>query len=331
MVEMKVESECIGRKKALIVTALAGFIKCFLSNDIHILQNMGYEVHCAANVNHAGAECMLDYFNEMKVVFHQIDFSSNKPLSKNTFRSYIELYELFKDYKFDVIHSHTPIAGAITRFIGKKQRKKGSIMIYTVHGFYFHKKSSMKTWLLYHTIEKVMSRYSDAIITINHEDFANAKKMYCKQVYYIPGVGVDINKFEKVHINREQYREQIGIPRNAFLILAIGELSVRKNHQIIVKALAKADIPHAIFMICGNAMTTQNTKNKLETLAKKSGVDLRLMGLRDDIPQICKCADIGVMPSMREGLGLAGIEMLASGLPVIASNVQGIVDYEPRS
>ena len=111
------------------------------------------------------------------------------------------------------------------------------------------------------------------------------------------------------------------------MILAIGELSVRKNHQIIVKALAKADIPHAIFMICGNAMTTQNTKNKLETLAKKSGVDLRLMGLRDDIPQICKCADIGVMPSMREGLGLAGIEMLASGLPVIASNVQGIVDY----
>ena len=61
--------------------------------------------------------------------------------------------------------------------------------------------------------------------------------------------------------------------------------------------------------------------------SKEVGIDLRLMGLRDDIPQICKCADIGVMPSTREGLGLSGIEMLAAGLPVIASNVHGIVDY----
>ena len=80
-------------------------------------------------------------------------------------------------------------------------------------------------------------------------------------------------------------------------------------------------------MICGNAMTSANTKAELEQLAKQTGVDLRLMGLRDDILQICKCADIGVMPSTREGLGLSGIEMLAAGLPVIASNVHGIVDY----
>ena len=80
-------------------------------------------------------------------------------------------------------------------------------------------------------------------------------------------------------------------------------------------------------MICGNAMTEDNTKSELEEMAKRLNVDLRLMGLRDDIPQICKSADIGVMPSSREGLGLAGIEMLAAGLPVVASNVHGIVDY----
>lgn len=78
-------------KKALIVTAFAGFIKSFLSNDIKILQEMGYEVHCAANIFHAGAEGMNDYFANMGVVFHQIDFSSNKPISKETILSYIEL------------------------------------------------------------------------------------------------------------------------------------------------------------------------------------------------------------------------------------------------
>lgn len=84
---------------------------------------MGYEVHCAANIHHAGAECMPEYFKEMNVTFHQIDFSSSKPLSMETFKSYKEMAELFKTDKFDVIHCHTPIAGALARYAGRKQRK----------------------------------------------------------------------------------------------------------------------------------------------------------------------------------------------------------------
>ena len=314
-------------KKALILTAFARFIKSFLTNDIKILQDMGYEVHCAANIHHAGAECMEKYFLDMNVTFHQIDFSSNKPISKETLLSYKEMKKLLKENYFDVIHTHTPIAGAITRYACKEQRKKGTTVIYTTHGFYFHKYSSKKTWLIFHTIEDFMSRYTDAIITINHEDYGNAKSMHCNKVYYIPGVGVDTKKFENVEIDRNAYRKKLQINDDNLLILAVGELSHRKNHQVVIRALAEANLPNAVFMICGNAMTSANTKEELEELAKKLSVDLRLMGLRDDIPQICKCADIGVMPSTREGLGLSGIEMLASGLPVVASNVHGIVDY----
>lgn len=314
-------------KKALIVTAFARFVKSFLTNDILILQSMGYEVHCAANIHHAGAECMDEYFKEMNVVFHQIDFSSSKPISKETYISYREMKKLFNEIQFDVVHCHTPIAGAIARMAGKKQRKQGCKMLYTTHGFYFHKYSSKKTWLIFHTIEDFMSKYTDAMITINHEDYKNAKDMHCKNVYYIPGVGVDTKKFKDVDIDRKAYRKKIGIRDEELLVLAVGELSHRKNHQIVVKALAEANIPNAVFMICGNAMTSANTKIELEELADKLGVDLRLMGLRDDIPQICNCADVGVMPSTREGLGLSGIEMLAAGLPVVASRVHGIVDY----
>ena len=316
-----------GKKKALIVTALARFTKSFLSNDIISLQNMGYEVHCAANIYHAGAECMSVFFQEMNVTFHQIDFSSSKPFSLDTFKSYKEMAALFRENYFDLIHCHTPIAGVIARYAGRKQRKLGSIVIYTTHGFYFHKHSSIKTWILFHTIEDIMSRYCDAIITINREDYKNAKKLHCNKVFYIPGVGVDTKRFREVIVNRESYRESLDVRSDQLLILAVGELSHRKNHQIIIKALAKAQISNAVFMICGNAMTDANTKDELEQSAKEKGIDLRLMGLRDDIPEICKCADIGVMPSTREGLGLSGIEMLASGLPVVASNVHGIVDY----
>ena len=313
--------------KALIVTALAGFIRSFLKNDIAILQSMGYEVHCAANINHAGGDGLDKFFGESNVVFHQIDFSSSKPFSKETLNSYKELKNLIDNIQFDVVHCHTPIAGALTRMACRLKRKNGCKVIYTTHGYYFHNGSGWKSWLIFYSIEKLMSRYTDAVITINHEDFNNAKKMHCKKVYYIPGVGVDTERFINTKIDREEYRKEIDVGEADFLVLAIGELSNRKNHQIIIKALAQCNIPNAVFMICGNAMTADNTKEKLESLAKEKHVDLRLMGLRKDIAEICKCADVGVLPSTREGLGLAGIEMLASGLPVVASKVQGIVDY----
>ena len=62
-------------------------------------------------------------------------------------------------------------------------------------------------------------------------------------------------------------------------------------------------------------------------MAKENGVNLKLLGFRHDIPEITKISDIGVLPSRREGLGLAGVQCLCAGVPVIGSDVQGIKDY----
>ena len=315
-------------KKVLITTALAGFIRSFLKNDIKILQEMGYEVHCAANKNHAGSGDIETFFKENNVIFHQIDFSSNKPISKDTIIAYKQLKELKNKYNYEIVHCHTPIAGAITRLIFNNSRKKGTKVIYTTHGFYFHKGSSKKTWIVYRTIEDLMSRLSDMIITINNEDFENAKNMHCDKVRHINGVGVDTDRFINCNVESNRYRQLIGVNNNDLMILAIGELSNRKNHQIVIKALGKLSIPNAVFVICGNAITEEATTEELKKLATENNIKLLLLGLRKDIPEIIKCADIGVISSTREGLGLAGIEMLASGLPLVASRVHGIMDYK---
>lgn len=314
-------------KKVLITTALAGFIRSFLKHDIKILQEMGYEVHCAANKNHAGNGDIETFFKENNVIFHQIDFSSNKPISKDTIIAYKQLKELKNKYNYEIVHCHTPIAGAITRLIFNNSRKKRTKVIYTTHGFYFHKGSSKKTWIVYRTIEDLMSRLSDMIITINNEDFKNAKNMHCDKVRHINGVGVDTDRFINCNVDRDLYRDLIGVNKHDLMILAIGELSNRKNHQVVIKALGKLNIADAVFVICGNAMTEEATTEELKKLAIENNVRLLLLGLRKDIPEIAKCADIGVIPSTREGLGLAGIEMLSSGLPLVASRVHGIMDY----
>lgn len=315
------------KKKALIVTALAGFIRSFLTSDIIQLQERGYDVTCAANMYHPGSDGMDEYFRSLGVTFEQIDFSSNKPFSRATANSYEQLKQLLKDSHFDLVHCHTPIAGALCRWACRTMRSCGTKVIYTTHGFYFHKGSGFKSWALFYPVEWIMSGLSDAIITINSEDYRAASRMRCPHVYHINGVGVDVDKFWSVDIDRDGYRKSLGIGPNDTVVLSVGELSRRKNLKVVIDALALLARPDIVLIHCGNAMNADNTLEEVKKAAEEGHVRMKMLGLRNDMPQICKCADIGTISSTREGLGLAGIEMLASGLPLVASGVHGILDY----
>ena len=94
-------------RKALIVTALAGFIRSFLMPDIATLQSMDFEVHCAANANHAGANDVVEFLESRGVIYHQVDFSSNKPVSKDTLTAFGQLKKLAASESFDFVHCHT--------------------------------------------------------------------------------------------------------------------------------------------------------------------------------------------------------------------------------
>ena len=80
-------------------------------------------------------------------------------------------------------------------------------------------------------------------------------------------------------------------------------------------------------MYFGRAVVDSTLDKQLEKLAERLNVRVKLLGHRSDIPQINACADIAVLPSLREGLGMAGLEALASGVPVVGADVQGIREY----
>lgn len=314
-------------KRALIVAATGGFLRGFLIPDMKLLQEMGYEVHCAANGASVSTFKPEEFFEAIGVSFHQINFSSTSPISKDSLMSYVQYKELLKKYHFDFVHVHTPIPGAIVRIAMMRERRKGCVVAYTTHGLTFPKGSSLKTKIVYGGVEWICSWVTDGIITINMEDFAQMKKMACKKVYHINGVGVDTLRYHECQIDRTSYRESLGVRENDIAILEVGELSVRKNHKVIIDALAKINDKRYVFLICGKAMTNSGTYDFLKKYAEEKNVRVIFLGFRKDIPEINYCADIAVLPSLREGLGLAGIEALASGVPVVGSDVQGIKDY----
>ena len=83
-------------KRALIVAATGGFLNGFLIPDMKLLQEMGYEVHCAANGNSVSTFVPEERFASIGVAFHQIDFSSTSPISKESLTAYKQYKELLK-------------------------------------------------------------------------------------------------------------------------------------------------------------------------------------------------------------------------------------------
>ena len=313
-------------RKALFVSSVFGFFGSFERNDIQILQKQGFEIVCAANGSKAlGAFGDVGQFDDFPIIKVQIDFARS-PFSKSNFTAYRQLKKIIKDNAFEIIHCHTPVGGILTRLAARKARKKGTKVIYTAHGFHFYKGAPLIHWLVYYPIEKIFSYLTDVLITINQEDYALAKKtMRAKRIVHIPGVGVDTRQFANVTVDRMQKRNELGIPNDAVMLLSVGELNHNKNHEVILHALAKLNDPTLYYCIAGQGDLENYLKERTSLLGIQKIV--QLLGFRDDVGELYKAADIFCFPSHREGLGLAALEAMAVGLPLITSNVHGIKDY----
>ena len=316
-------------KKALIIATVPSMIGQFNMNNIQVLQELGYEVHVACNFKDRSVwtnERVQEFINELgkkKVKKHQIVFSRNPLKIKKHYKAFKVIRKLLKKESITLMHCHTPIASAISRLAAKDLNEVK--VIYTAHGFHFFKGAPIRNWLIYYPIEKIMSKYTDVLITINKEDYFRGKKNFsAKKVEYIPGVGIDLEKIQKICVDRKKKRDELNIKDDDIVLLSVGELSKRKNHEIVIKALGKIGNPRIKYLICGKGVLEQ----RLLSLSKENSVEkqVQLLGFRTDVLEICACADIFIFPSLQEGLPVALMEAMACGLPCIASNIRGNVD-----
>ncbi len=305
--------------KILYVTTISNTVNAFLIPHIKLLADGGHRVDVAFNIEQE----LKPELKEMGCKVYDLPLQRS-PLSKDNFRAYKMLKKIIFEEKYDLVHTHTPVASFIVRLVCKKLSNVK--VFYTAHGFHFYKGAPLKNWLFYYPLEKWLARYTDTLITINKEDYERAKISFkARRIEYIPGVGLDTKKFSEAVIDKVEKRKEIGMPEDAFLVLSVGELNNNKNHETIIRAISNIDNPKVYYIICGLGVL----KEHLECLSEELGIEkqVRLLGFRTDIAEICKASDVFAFPSMREGLGMAALEAMACGLPILTSNVHGIVDY----
>lgn len=297
--------------KVLFVSHVANFQK-FNKPFMLWFKEQGWEVHYAS---------LDDEEVENVDAFHKIDIR-RRPYDLTNIKALFQLISLMKKEKYDMVHCHTPMGGILARFAAKFFSKIK--VIYTAHGFHFYKGAPKTNFLIYRTAERLFAHRTDALVTINQEDFEAAKKFRLRKggkLYYIHGVGVDLDTIYRNSPDKSALKKQLGIPEDKFVILTVAELIVRKNYPVALEAFAKADIENAVYLICGVGTEEQN----IRAYADKLGISGKVIfaGYRRDIKDIIKIADLFLFTSNQEGLPIAIIEAMAAGLPVIASRIRG--------
>ena len=313
-------------KRVLILASVASMIGQFNRDNISLLQEMGYKVDVACNFkkgstfSEESAKQLKKGLIEQGVRCFHVDFSRSPVQIGKHVQCYRTVKRLMLENQYLFCHCHSPIGGAIARIAGHATKTK---IIYTAHGFHFFKGASVLNWAIYYPIELLLSYWTNCLITINKEDYYRAKyKFHAKKTVYIPGVGIDSNRFQNLGISREQKRKELGLSKENIFILSVGELNKNKNHEVVVQALAGIKDRNIVYMIAGEG----NQKEHLKTLAEENGVSLRLLGFREDICALLEAADVFAFPSKREGLSVSVMEAMFMKKPVIASKIRGNTD-----
>jgi glycosyltransferase involved in cell wall biosynthesis len=310
------------QKKAAFVASVYRHFELFHVPVMQMLQSAGYEVHAFAEDDYAKAR-----LQERGIVCHDIPIARS-PLKVQNIRAARELIGHFKREQFQLVHVHTPVASILGRIAGKFA--KTPAVLYTAHGFHFFQGAPLPFWLLYYPVERLMAPWTDVLITINREDYGRAASRFPvrQSVQYVPGVGVDLERFapEQTAAGRERLRAELQIAPDEHVVLCIAELNDNKNQIQLVEALHR--VTQRGLKVRALLVGVGEQDTVLQQRARELGLQdsVQLLGYRLDVPDLIALSDVCTLLSKREGLPCFLLEAMASGRPILATNIRGSRD-----
>lgn len=304
------------QKKVLFIATISKHILRFHLPYLKWFKQNGFETHVASN----GSEEIT--FCDVK---HLIPIQRS-PFSLSNIRAHKLLKQIIDANDFSIIHGHTPMGGVLSRTASRNARKNGSKVLYTAHGFHFFKGAPLINWIVYYPVEKILSKYTDAIITINQEDFQLLfkKNFKCPGKYMINGIGINEKKFMPVTpAEKSGLRKEYGYNDASFILIYVAEFIRRKNHKFIIdsaQALLNR-IPGLKILFAGRGELYEEMKEYNKNLDLYETIEF--LGYRTDVEKLMAISDVGISSSRQEGLGLNLAEEMLVGLPVVATQDRG--------
>lgn len=306
-------------KKILFVANIHKHFLAFHLPYIQWFKDKGYEVHVAA-----GGDKKIVVPNADKIFYLSLE---RNPFRIANIRAYSELKGIIEKEQYCLVHCHTAMGAVIARLAARKLRSQGLLkVLYTAHGFHFFKGSPKMYWFMYYPMEKYLSKYTDAIITINQEDYDMVISHNFKNIdtYKIPGIGINTQRLVlSTPQNKSILRKEYNYDEQTFIMIYIAEYIERKNHKFIIDSvpLLREYIPNLKILFAGTGCLFEQMKDYATIKQYDKYIDF--LGFRTDIGKLIALSDIGISSSKQEGLPMNLAEEMYSGLPVVASEDRG--------
>ena len=236
-------------------------------------------------------------------------------------KAFIQLINLIKEFKPDVIHTHTAKAGVLGR-LASILAGKGATRVHTFHGHLLHGYFSPAKTQLVTAIEKALASATSTLIAIGNkvrEDLLAAgigKPSKFKVIF--PGLPTPKN------FNKSQARAALNLDPSQIYCTFVGRLTQikRPDRVLDVAAELKNRGSNVHFLVAGEGELFQKCKER----ALKDSLPITFLGWRNDIDQILAASDVAILTSDNEGIPLTLIQAAFAGLPIVSTNVGSISD-----
>jgi glycosyltransferase involved in cell wall biosynthesis len=222
-----------------------------------------------------------------------------------------------------IVHTHSSKAGALGRWASL--RTGVGLRVHTPHtfAFLFDAMFSRPRRALFRGVERYLGARTAATIAVSEgegQTIRSSGVVPAERVHVVPN-GVEPGPWAEA---RPLERASLGLPERAPVALVVGLLNPAKGQDLALRALCEPGCDELVLVLAGHG----DDEPELRALADRLGVAhrVRFLGWRDDVPRLMATADLLCRPSRWEGMPYAVLEAMASGLPVVASRVDGARD-----
>jgi len=235
---------------------------------------------------------------------------------------------LIREQRIDAVICHNSLAGVVGRIAAAWAGRPR--FVYFAHGLACGPAQGALNWTVRYQVEKNLAPFTDALIVMNDYDERLARRAPlakdASRVYRIPGMGVDLDRFttEVPREVRQKLARELSFDPGQKIVLCVARLIPEKGVvQFVDAALSLCrQRRDASFLIAG-------TGPLLERLRRRAGAEdqVKVLGWRNDIGDLMKCADLFTLPSYyMEGLPVSILEAMACGKPVVSTHHKGCED-----
>jgi glycosyltransferase involved in cell wall biosynthesis len=245
-------------------------------------------------------DTFMPIFDRANVKVHKLNHSTYSPLNIFKIAKYLDRYDVIHVNLFPSLY-WTAIANLICR----------KPIVYTEHNTY---NSRRNKWYL-RIVEKWVYKQYSRIISISEATQANLKEWL--------KANSDDKRFVVINngVNLESFKNPIRERIYPHTLIMVARFAPAKDQKTIIRAMTLLDNDVHLILV-GDGEKLEECKAFAKELAVSERV--HFVGMQSDVPSWIGKADIGIQSSHWEGFGLPVVEMMAGGLPVVASDVEGV-------